>query len=78
MTVEKPPTSRRSLSIRVRRGLATLAGIVEASTARMILGIDEDSHLTRDERETVEDVELAVEWIRYVCSKRKAKPTRAA
>lgn len=65
------PTRRPRLSKSVRSGLDTLAGLVSASSAEEMLGINPEQPLSKEERQTVKDVERAVTWISYIVSKSK-------
>lgn len=69
-------SERRSLSKRVRRGLQVFAGLVRASNAGLVVGINEDGKLTRDERDTLADVNRAVEWIEHIAEKSRPKPRK--
>lgn len=67
--------TRRSLSARVRRGLATFAGLAQASSPAMLLGINENDRLTKTERQTIAEVEAAIAWIRHINAKKTTART---
>jgi hypothetical protein len=63
--------TRKNLTVRVRKGLSTLAGFVNASGPEILLGVDAAKTLTREERASVENMKLALQWIDYISERPK-------